>query len=59
MLSLGDLVAVLNDQKEEKLEILNTYAFTIDLVQHVFGDYCFVGHKYKYMKKFTERRFPT
>ena len=52
-------MAVLNDQKEEKLEILNTYAFTIDLVQHVFGDYCFVGHKYKYMKKFTERRFPT
>ena len=46
-------------QKEEKLTILNTYAFTIDQVPHVFGDCCFVGHKYKYMEKSTERRFPT
>ena len=43
------LFAVFNDQirppiktqKEEKLAILNTYAFTIDLVPHVFGEYCF------------------
>jgi len=46
-------------QKEEKLSILNTYAFTINQVPHVFGEYCFAGHKHKYMEKFTERRFPT
>ena len=46
-------------QKEEKLIILNTYAFTINQVPHVFGEYYFVGHKHKYMEDFTERRFPT
>jgi len=30
-------------QKEEKLTNLNTYAFTIDKVPHVFGYYYFVG----------------
>ena len=51
-------LAVLNDQtrppiktkKEEKLAILNTYAFTINQVPHVFGGYYFVGHKHKYME---------
>ena len=60
------VLAVFNDkirsptkvQKEEKLAILNTYAFTINQVLHVFGEYCFAGHKHKYMEKFTERRFP-
>jgi hypothetical protein len=63
----GSLLAVLNDQirppiktqKEEKLVILNTYAFTIDLIPHVFGDYCFAGHKYKYMEEYTKRHFST
>jgi hypothetical protein len=45
-------------QKEEKLANLITYAFTINQVLHVFGEYYFVGHKHKYMKDFTERRFP-
>ena len=49
----------LRHKKEEKLAILNTYAFTIDQVPHVFGEYCFVGHKYKYMGEYTIRRFPT
>jgi hypothetical protein len=62
------LLAVFNDQiqpptkvqKEEKLAILNTYAFTINQVPHVFGGYYFAGrHKHKYMEKFTERRFST
>ena len=61
------VLAVLNDQtrppiktqKEEKLTILNTYEFTIDQVPHVFGEYCFPRHKYKYMEKFTKRRFLT
>jgi hypothetical protein len=56
-------LAVLNDQiqppiktqKEEKLTILNTYAFTIDLVPHVFGDFCFAGYKYKYMKRIHQK----
>ena len=60
-------MAVLNDQirlpiktqKEEKLAILNSYAFTIDLVPHVFGEYCFAGHKHKYKEKFNERHFST
>ena len=43
----------------EKLAILNTYAFTIDLVPHVFGDYGFAGHKHEYMGKYTKRRIPT
>ena len=44
-------------QKEKKLAILNTYAFTINQVPHVFGEYYFAGHKHKYMEQFTERRF--
>jgi hypothetical protein len=44
-------------QKEEKLTILNTYAYTINLVPHVFEEYCFVGHKHKYKEKFAERHF--
>ena len=40
----------LRHKKLEKLATFNTYAFTINLVLHVFGDYCFVGHKYKYME---------
>jgi hypothetical protein len=50
---------LIKTQKEEKLAILNTYAFTIDLVLHVFREYCFVGHKHKCMETFTERRFLT
>jgi hypothetical protein len=46
-------------QKEEKLTNLITYAFTINQVPHVFGEYYFVGHKHKYMEDFTKRRFPT
>ena len=61
------MLAVLNNQtrppiktqKEEKLAILKTYAFTTNLVPHVFGGYYFAGHKHKCMEKFTERRFPT
>jgi hypothetical protein len=57
------LLVVLNDQirppiktqKEEKLAILNTYAFTIDQVPHVFGEYYFAGHKYKYMGEATPK----
>ena len=37
-------------QKEEKLAILITYAFTINQVPHVFGEHYFVGHKHKYME---------
>ena len=52
------LIVVFNDQirpptkiqKEEKLAILNNYAFNINQVPHVFGEYCFVGHKHKYME---------
>ena len=65
--TIAMLLAVLNDQtrppiktqKEEKLTILNTYTFTIDLVPHVFKEYCFTGHKHKCMETFTERHFPT
>jgi hypothetical protein len=46
-------------KKEEKLIILNTYAFTIHQVPHVFGEHYFAGHKHKYMEKFIERRFLT
>jgi hypothetical protein len=46
-------------KKEEKLTILNTYAFTINQIPHVFEGYCFVGHKHKYMEKITEMRFLT
>jgi len=60
------MLAVLNNkirppiktQKEEKLAILNTYAFTIGLIPHVFGGYYFAGPKHKCMENFTERRFP-
>jgi hypothetical protein len=34
------------------------YAFTVNQVPHVFGERYFVGHKHKYMEKFTERCFP-
>ena len=59
----GSLLVVLNDkiglpikaQKVEKLATLNTYAFTINLVPHVFGDYCFAGHKYKYIKRIHQK----
>jgi hypothetical protein len=44
--------------KGEKLANLVTYAFTINQVPHVFGDYYFAGHKHKYMEDFTKRRFP-
>ena len=44
-------------QKEEKLAILNTYAFTINQVPHVYGEHYFAGHKHKYMEDFTERHF--
>ena len=45
------MLAVLNNQirppikpqKEEKLANLITYAFTINKVPHVFGDYYFAG----------------
>jgi hypothetical protein len=46
-------------QKKEKLGNLITYAFTINQVPHVFGEYYFAGHKHKYMGDFTKRRFPT
>jgi hypothetical protein len=46
-------------QKEEKLANLITYAFTINQIPHVFGEYHFVGHKHEYMEDFIERRFPT
>ena len=49
-------MAVFNDQirsptkvKKEKLTILNTYAFTINQVPHVFGEHYFAGHKHKYI----------
>jgi hypothetical protein len=42
-------------QKEEKSANLNTYAFTINQVPHVFGEHYFAGHKHKYMETFTER----
>jgi hypothetical protein len=45
-------------QKEEKLANLITYAFTINQVLHVFGEYYFAGHKHKYKEDFTERHFP-
>ena len=59
----GSLLVVLNDQirlpikaqKVEKLATVNTYAFTINLVPHVFGDYCFAGHKYKYMERIHQK----
>jgi hypothetical protein len=38
---------------------LCTYAFTIAPIPHVFGDYCFAGHKHKYMEKYTKRRILT
>jgi hypothetical protein len=41
----------------EKLVNLITYAFTINQVPHVFGEYYFAGHKHEYMEKFTERLF--
>jgi hypothetical protein len=41
-------------QKEEKLANLITYAFTINQVSHVFGEYYFVGHKHKYMEDFCQ-----
>jgi hypothetical protein len=44
-------------QKEKKLANLITYAFTINQVPHVFGEYYFAGHKHKYMEDFTERCF--
>ena len=37
-------------QKEEKLAILITYAFTINQVPHVFGEHYFIGHNHKYME---------
>jgi hypothetical protein len=37
---------------------LCTYAFIIDSIPHVFGDYCFVGLKIEYMGKYTTRRIP-
>jgi len=46
-------------QKDEKLAILNTYAFTINQVPHVFEEHYFAGYKHKYMEDFTERRFST
>jgi hypothetical protein len=47
----------LSDKKGE-ISKLVTYAFTINQVPHVFGDYYFAGHKHKYMEDFTNRRFP-
>jgi hypothetical protein len=46
-------------QKEEKLLYLCTYAFTINHVPHVFGDFYFACHKHKYSGKYTKRRFLT
>ena len=37
-------------QKGKKLANLNTYAFTINQVTHVFGEYYFAGHEHKYME---------
>jgi hypothetical protein len=45
-------------QKEEKLANLITHKFTINQVPHVFREHHFVGHKYKYVEDFIERRFP-
>jgi hypothetical protein len=45
-------------QKGEKLANLVTYAFTINQVPYVFGDYYFAGYKHKYMEDFIKRRFP-
>ena len=55
---VGPLLAVSIDQirppnksqKEEKLAILITYAFTINQVPHVFGEHYFAGHKHEYME---------
>jgi hypothetical protein len=60
------MLAVFTDQirppikykKEEKLANLITYASTINQVPCVIEEYYFAGHKYKYMKDFTERRLP-
>jgi hypothetical protein len=46
-------------QKEENLANLITYAFTINQVSHVFGEYYSADHKYKNMEDFTKRRFST
>ena len=46
-------------QKEEKLAILITYAFTINQVPHVFREHYFARHQHKYMEEFTERSFST
>ena len=54
----SSVLAVINDQiwsptkvkKEEKLTILNTYAFTFNQVAHVFEEHYFAGHKHKYME---------
>jgi hypothetical protein len=45
-------------QKGEKLANLVTYAFTINQVPHVFGDYYFCGSQTQIHVVFTKRRFP-
>ena len=56
MVVLNDQIRLpIKAQKVEKLATLNTYAFTINLVPHVFGDYCFAGHKYKYIKRIHQK----
>jgi hypothetical protein len=63
----GPLLVVFTDQiwspiklqKEEKLTNLITNLFTINQVPHVFGEYHFAGHTYKYKDDFTERCFVT
>jgi hypothetical protein len=42
-------------QKRGEIGNLKHYAFTIDLVPHVFGDFCFAGHKYKYMERIHQK----
>jgi hypothetical protein len=49
----------IKSQKEEKFTNLITYAFTINQILHIFGEYHFAGHKHEYMEKFTKRRFQT
>ena len=62
---MRSMLVVFNDQirpptkvqKLEKLTTLTTYAFTIDLVPHVFGEYCFAGHKHKYKENSLKGAF--
>ena len=62
MLSLGDLLAVINDQFRPPNKVQNgrnkqsfdTYAFTIDIVPLVLQDYYFVGLISEYSGKWSK-----